>query len=264
MAPAVNIHSSAVVEPGAQIGAGVQIGPFCHIGAQVCIGDRSKLHAHVVMMNRVSIGADCEIFPCAVLGAPPQDVKYRGDPTALEIGDNNIIREHVTMHIASTGGDGATRVGNGGMFMAASHLAHDCLVGNNVILINHAILGGHVQVGDGAMIGGNSAVHQYVRIGAGAMIGGMTGVEGDVIPYGMVVGDRARLHGLNWVGLERRGFTSAQIREMRRFYKALFEGSGALADRLAAAKKTWAGNALTQPILDFVDSPHRRNLCLPE
>ncbi len=257
------IHSSTIIEKGAQIGAGVDIGAFCHISAGAKIGDGAKLHSHVVVMNDVTIGAGCEIYPGAVLGGAPQDVKYKGEPTRLEIGAKCMIREHVTMHIASVGGDGATRVGEGCMFMAGSHVAHDCQVGDRVILINHAVLGGHVQVGEGVMVGGNSAVHQFVRIGQGAMIGGMTGVEGDVIPFGMVTGDRAALQGLNWVGLERRGFTPQQIRDMRRFYKELFEGDTPFAERLAAAKAAWGGNELTKPILDFVDTPHRRSLCLP-
>jgi len=259
-----NIHPSAVIEKGAEIGNSVAIGPFCHIGAQAKVGDGVRLHANVVVMNNTIIGTACEIFPGAVLGGTPQDTKYKGEATRLEIGAYNIIREHVTMHIASVGGDGTTRVGDHCMFMAGAHVAHDCQVGNKVIMINHAVLGGHVQIADGAMIGGNSAVHQFVRIGMGAMVGGMTGVEGDVIPFGMVIGDRASLQGLNWVGLERRGFTPAQLKDMRRFYKELFEGDSPLAERLAAAQKNWGGNELIKPILDFVDTPHRRSLCLPE
>lgn len=259
-----NIHPSAVIEAGAQIGAGVEIGPFCHISAAAKIGDGCQLHAHVTVMNNTRLGVNCKIFPGAVLGAPPQDTKYRGEPARLEIGANNIIREHVTMHVASVGGDGVTRVGAGGMFMAGSHVAHDCTVGDRVVMINHAVLGGHVQVGDDTMIGGNSAVHQHVRIGAGTMVGGMTGVEQDVIPYGMVTGDRAHLHSLNWTGLSRRGFDDAQIKELRRFYKALFEGTAPFAQRLADARAAYADSALAKPILDFIAQPSKRGLCLPE
>ena len=260
----VQIHSSSVVEKGAELGAGVIVGPFCHIGAKAKIGAKTKLHSHVVLMNDVTVGTECEIYPGATLGGAPQDVKYKDQPARLEIGDQNIIREHVTMHISSVGGHGITRVGSGGMFMAGSHIAHDCTVGDKVIMINHAVVGGHVQVGDGAMIGGNSAVHQFARIGMGAMVGGMTGVEGDVIPFGMVMGDRARLHGLNWIGLERRGFTVAQIKEMRRFYKELFEGTAPYAQRLAAARKKYADSELAKPILDFLELPSKRGICLPE
>jgi UDP-N-acetylglucosamine acyltransferase len=217
-----------------------------------------------VIMGETTLGAGNEVFPGAVLGAPPQDRKYHGEAAQLLIGDNNIIREHVTMHLASVGGDGITRVGSGGMYMAGSHVAHDCSVGDNVTMINHAVLGGHVQVADNVMIGGNSAVHQFVRIGTGAMIGGMTGVEGDVIPYGLVMGDRAWLHGLNWVGLKRRGLTKAQVAELNNFYQAVFVGAGTFADRLAAAQTRYADNALVKPILDFIAEPSRRALCLPE
>lgn len=261
---AADIHPSSVIERGAEIGTDVLIGPFCHIGAQAKIGDGSKLHSHVVVTGRTQIGANAEIYPGAVLGGAPQDVKYKGEETRLEIGTHAIIREHVTMHIASVGGDGITRVGNHCMFMAGAHVAHDCQVADKVIMINHAVLGGHVQIAEGAMIGGNSAVHQYVRIGQGAMIGGMTGVEGDVIPFGLVMGDRASLQGLNWVGLERRGFGKTEIMQLRKFYKALFEGAGPFAERLAAAQKEYASHALAQPILEFLASPSRRSLCLPE
>jgi len=263
MSAQTNIHPYTVIEKGAELGVGVQVGPFCHIGPQVKINDGTRLYANVVVMNDTTIGAACEIFPGAVLGGTPQDTKYHGEPTRLLIGTHNIIREHVTVHIASVGGDGTTRIGDNCMFMAGAHVAHDCQIGDKVIMINHAVLGGHVHVADGAMIGGNSAVHQFVRIGMGAMIGGMTGVEGDVIPYGMVTGDRASLQGLNWVGLERRGFTPVQLKDMRRFYKELFEGDAPLAERLAAAQKNWGDNELMKPILDFVDTPHRRSLCLP-
>lgn len=264
MSSKINIHPSSIIETGADIGIGVSIGPFCHIGSKAKIGDNSRLHSHVVVMNETSIGTGCDIYPGAVLGGAPQDVKYKDQPARLEIGDNTIIREHVTMHIASVGGNGLTRVGMGGMFMAGSHIAHDCQVGDRVVMINHAVLGGHVQVGDDSMIGGNSAVHQHVRIGIGAMVGGMTGVEQDVIPYGMATGDRAHLHSLNWTGLSRRGFDDAQIKELRRVYKALFEGTAPFAQRLAAARATYVDSALAKPILEFIAQPSKRGLCLPE
>lgn len=264
MSAATDIHPSAVIEPGAELGPGVVVGPFCHIGPAAKIHDNTKLHSHVVVMGRTTLGAGSEVYPGTVLGAPPQDIKYKNEPTSLEIGANAMIREHVTMHVASVGGDGVTHVGHSCTFMVGAHVAHDCKVEDRVMLINHAVLGGHVHVGEGAVIGGNSAVHQYVRVGMGAMIGGMSGIEGDVIPYGMAKGDRAWLQGLNWVGLERRGFTPEQIKEMRRFYKELFVGTTPFADRLAAVRKKHAKSELVKPILDFLAVPGHRELCRPQ
>ena len=257
------IHSTAIVEPGAVLSGGVIVGPFCHIGPHTKIGANTKLHSHVVVMNDTSIGENCELFPGAVLGAPPQDTKYKGEAAALVVGNHNIIREHVTMHVASVGGDGTTRVGNHCMFMTGAHVGHDSVVGNNVIMISHAVLGGHVVVSDGAMIGGNSAVHQGVRVGTGAMIGGMTGLEADLIPFGMAMGDRARLNGLNWVGLERRGLDKKQIMQLRKLYKALFESDGTWADRKESAAAEFGTDDYAKIILEFLSAPSKRNLCMP-
>lgn len=257
------IHPTTIIEPGAEIGAGVQIGPFCHIGARVKIGEHSKLHSRVTIMNHVRIGAHAEIYPGTVLGAPPQDTKYKGEDTALEIGDHCLMRENVTMHIASVGGSGVTRVGNHCSFFVNAHVAHDCTLGDHVTMINNTVLGGHVRLEDYVTIGGNSAVHQHVRVGFGAMLGGMSGLRGDLIPYGIAHGDLAMLEGLNWVGLERRGFTSAQVREMRRFYRDLFLQDGVFAERLATAREKYAANDLIKPILDFMATPSHRELCRP-
>jgi len=249
-----NIHPSAVIEKGAEIGNSVAIGPFCHIGAQAKVGDGVRLHANVVVMNNTIIGTACEIFPGAVLGGTPQDTKYKGEATRLEIGAHNIIREHVTMHIASVGGDGTTRVGDHCMFMAGAHVAHDCQVGNKVIMINHAVLGGHVQIADGAMIGGNSAVHQFVRIGMGAMVGGMTGVEGDVIPFGMAHGPLADLIGLNVIGMRRRGAAKADVQRVRSAYQALFFGEGEFRTRVDRVSEEYSGDPLGGRIIEFIRS----------
>ncbi len=195
-----SIHATAIVEPGAKLADDVRIGPYCVIGAEVELAEQVELVSHVVIAGRTRIGAGTKIYSFASLGGPPQDLKYKGEPSALIIGAKNVIREQVTMNPGTAGGGMVTRVGNNGLFMVGAHVAHDCKLGNNVIMANNATLGGHVEVGDHAILGGLCAVHQFVRIGPHAMIGGMSGVEHDVIPYGLVKGDRARLSGLNYGG----------------------------------------------------------------
>ena len=189
------IHPTAIVEPGARLAERVSIGPYCVVGAEVELQDGVELISHVAVAGRTVVGAETRVFPFASIGHQPQDLKYQGEPSRLEIGRRNIIREHVTMNPGTTGGGMLTRVGDGCLFMVGAHVAHDCAVGDSVIMANNATLAGHVRIGDFAILGGLSAVHQYVRIGKHAMIGGVTGVERDVIPYGQVVGDRARLVG---------------------------------------------------------------------
>ncbi|MEX0760145.1 MAG: acyl-ACP--UDP-N-acetylglucosamine O-acyltransferase, partial [Tistlia sp.] len=214
-----SVHATAIVEAGARLGEGVEVGPFCLVGPEVELGDRVKLHSHVVVAGRTSIGAGTAIFPFASLGHAPQDLKYAGEASRLEIGRDNVIREQVTMNPGTAGGGLLTRVGDGCLFMVGAHVAHDCPVGDRVILANNATLAGHVQVGEQAIVGGLSAVHQFVRIGRHAMIGGMSGIEHDVIPYGLAMGERARLGGLNLVGLKRRGYERGQIQGMLAAYQ---------------------------------------------
>jgi UDP-N-acetylglucosamine acyltransferase len=257
------IHPSAIVEPGAQIGANVFIGPFCHIGSDATLADGVVLQSHVVVAGRTEIGAGTRIFPFASIGHPPQDLKYKGEASRLVIGARNVIREHVTMNPGTEGGGMLTSVGDDGLFMVGAHVAHDCRVGNRVILANNATLAGHVHVGDHAIIGGLSAVHQFVRIGPHAMIGGMSGVENDVIPYGLVMGERAKLAGLNLVGLERRGFSKPDISTLRRAYRILFGPQGTLAERLDEASEMYAGNVLVEEIAGFMRQRSSRGLTLP-
>lgn len=261
---AANIHPSSVIEKGAEIGRDVSIGPFCHIGAQAKIGDGCKLHSHIAVMNDTSIGANAEIYPGTVLGAPPQDTKYKGEPTSLIIGANVLMREHVTMHIGSVGGDGTTRVGNHCMFMVNAHVAHDCRVGNHVTMINNTVLGGHVELGDYAIIGGNSAVHQHVRVGTGAMMGGMSALRADLIPFGMMAGGDGALRGLNVIGLERRGFAPEQIKTLRKVYQRIFKGEGNFAERFAAAQSEFSKEESARIILDFIASRGKREICMPD
>lgn len=256
------IHPTAVVDAGAHLGRGVVIGPFCVVGGDVHLDDGVELKSHVVVEGRTRVGSGTVVFPFAVLGQIPQDLKYRGEPGELVIGRNNRIREHVTMHIGTEGGGMVTRVGDGCLFMASAHVAHDCIVGDNVIMANNATLGGHVEIGDNAILGGLSAVHQFVRIGAHAMIGGMSGVESDVIPYGLVKGDRAFLAGLNLIGLQRRGFSREDVAALRQAFDMLFTVEGTLAERMDAVAAV-SRHDLVTGLLDFIRGRGSRALCQP-
>lgn len=246
---AAAIHATAIVEAGARVGDGVSIGPYCHVGSEVELETGVTLLSHVVVAGRTRTGSGCTIYPFAALGQPPQDRKYQGEPSRLTIGRDTIVREHVTMNIGTEGGGMETRVGDRCLIMAGAHVAHDCRVGDRVILANQVTLAGHVVVEDDAVLGGLCAVHQFVRIGRGAMIGGMSGVERDVIPFGLAVGERARLAGLNLVGLRRNGASKSDIARLAAAYRRLFEGEGSFADRVAwlAARKAadpWIGELL--------------------
>jgi UDP-N-acetylglucosamine acyltransferase len=258
------IHPTAVVDPAAEIGVNVLIGPYCVVGPNVKLGDNVRLVSHVVIDGRTSIGADTTVFPFASLGHPPQDLKYKGEPSSLVIGARNQIREHVTMNPGTEGGGMVTRVGDDCLFMVGAHVAHDCQVGDHVILANNATIAGHVTVGSFAIIGGLAAVHQFVRIGEHAMIGGMSGVENDVIPYGMVKGERAHLAGLNLVGLERRGFGREDIRSLRTAYRMLFAPEGTMAERLDEVAKQYKSQAHIEAVVEFMRSRTSRALCQPK
>lgn len=253
----------AVVEPGAQIGAGVEVGPFCVIGGEVVLHDNVRIASHVVIAGKTEVGAGTQIFPFASIGQAPQDRKYRGEHTRLIIGSNNIIREHVTMNPGTEQGGLITRVGNNGLFLTGAHIAHDCQIGNNVLLVNNATLGGHCVVEDFASVGGLSAVHQFVRIGAYSFVGGMSGVENDVIPYGMVLGNRAHLAGLNIVGLKRHNFDREQIHSLRKAYRMLFATEGTLMERLEDVEKMFPDDVRVQRIVQFVKAESSRSLCVP-
>lgn len=260
-----NIHPTAIIADGANIADDVKIGPYCVIGEHVRIGAGTVLHSHVAIDGRTTIGENNQIFPFASLGHVPQDLKFHGEASTLEIGNGNMIREHVTMNPGTEGGGMITKVGDKCLFMMASHVAHDCMLGNHVIMANNATLAGHVHVGDFALIGGLSAVHQFVRIGKHAVIGGMSGVEHDVIPYGSVMGERANLGGLNLVGLKRRGFSREAIHALRRTFRELFNASsGTLAERAEKIKAESAGNAEVMEIIDFVLSGSSRSICIPK
>ena len=260
---AMAIHPTAIVEDGARIGAGVEIGPFSLVGARAVLGDGVRLLSHVVISGGTELGARTVVHQGAVLGGEAQ---IRGNDFAdgrLLIGADCVLREGVTLNVGSRRGGGITRVGDRCYFMAMSHAAHDCHIGNDVTFTNAAVAGGHVDIGDGVILGGNSAVQQFGRVGKGAFIGGMTGVNTDVIPYGQAIGDHAVLGGLNLVGLKRRGLPRTTIHAMRAAFRMIFrEEGGSVFDRAARAKTQWAGVAEVQEIVDFILADAKRPICM--
>ena len=268
------IHPSAIIEEGAQIADSAEIGPLCWISSKAKIGENVRLLGRVTIMGDTTIGEGTVVFPGAVLGGGPQDHGNEFQPDAkLVIGKRNVIRENVTMHCGTPKGQNPipgeepekliTKVGDDGMFMVNSHIAHDCVVGNNVIMTNNAVIAGHVRLGDGVILGGNSAVHQFCRIGRKAMVGGMSGVDRDVIPFGMVTGDRGKLRGLNVIGLKRSGFDEHTVKSITRAFMFLFKGKeGSFESRLAEAKEKFKDNSMVMEQLKFIDEAlaGRRNV----
>jgi len=257
------IHPTAVIHDGAKLGADVEVGAFCIVGADATLGDGVRLLSHVVVDGLTTIGEATVAHPFAYLGGPPQHLGHKGEPTRLLIGARNIIREHVTMHTGTASGRGVTTVGSDGLFMASSHVAHDCIVGDHVVMANCATLGGHVQMADFVFMGGLAAAHQFSRIGRYSFIGGLAAVTKDVIPFGSVWGNHAHLEGLNLVGLRRRGFSREQINELRAAYRLLFADEGTFQERLADTAETYAGSPEVMEIIDFIQADANRPLCLP-
>jgi len=258
------IHETAIVDPQARLGTGVEIGPYCIVGSDVQLGDGVVLLSHVVVAGRTTIGPRTQIFPFASIGHRPQDLKYAGEASELIIGCDNTLREHVTMNPGTEGGGMMTRVGDRGLFMMGAHVAHDCQIGNRVIMANNATLGGHVVIGDDAIIGGLSAIHQFVRIGRHAMIGGMSGVEHDVIPFGLATGERARLQGLNVVGMKRLGLARADIQTLSQVYARLFGPEDTLAERVERLAAEFGEAAAVADLIAFVRAKSSRALCRPK
>ena len=259
------IHKSAIIDKKAKLGKNINIGPYSIIGPNVIIKNKVKIHSHVNICGHTSIDEDTEIFPFSSIGNIPQDLKYNGEKSKIIIGKKNTIREHVTMNPGTKGGNLVTKVGNNCLFMIGSHVAHDCIIGNDVIMANNATLAGHVKIDDFAIIGGLSAVHQYVRIGKHAMIGGMSGVENDVIPFGSVMGNRAHLSGLNIVGLKRRGFNRKQIHDLRTAFRLIFSIEGTAFERLKDAIKIYKKNKVVMDIVKFIkNKSSSRAICQPK
>jgi UDP-N-acetylglucosamine acyltransferase len=257
------IHPSAVVEDGASLADDVRVGPFCHVGPEVALGAGVTLVSHVAVAGRTTIGARTKVFPFASLGHQPQDLKYRGEASTLTVGEDCMIREGVTMNPGTEGGGLATTVGNRCAFLANSHVGHDCVVGDSVVLSNNVMLAGHVTLGDHVIIGGGAAVIQFTRVGAHAFIGGMSGLENDLIPYGMAMGNRAHLAGLNIVGLKRRGFSREDIHELRAAYRLLFADEGTLLERVEDVAQRYPQASQVSEIIAFIRAGGDRSICVP-
>jgi len=249
----VKIHPSSVIAEGAQLAEGVEIGPFCVVDEHVSIGVGTVLKSHVVISGHTTIGSNNRIFPFASIGHEPQDLKYHGEPSEVMIGDGNTIRENVTINPGTEGGGMLTQIGHNNLLMAYTHIAHDCKVGNGVVLANCATLAGHVDIDDGAVIGGLSAIHQFLRIGRYAMVGGMSGIVKDVPPFCLTAGGyRPTLSGLNALGLKRQGATASQLRHLKDVYRVLFQSTGGLEQRVADAKALIGNDNYALHLIDFV------------
>lgn len=258
-----SIHPTAVVAAGARLGDGVKIGPYCTIGENVVLHDGVELISHVAVDGHTEIGAGTRIFPFASVGHQPQDLKYDGEPSRLEIGARCIIREAATINPGTRGGGMLTRLGDECLVMANAHVAHDCIIGNNVVMANYVGIAGHCHVGDNVIFGGIVVVHQFTRIGAHAFIGAQSMVDGDVIPYGMALGNRATLAGLNLVGLKRRKFDREAIHSLRAAYRMIFSNEGTLRERVEDAAEMFKGEKLVQDVVEFITSGADRPILLP-
>jgi len=256
------IDRTAIVNKDAKIHASAKIGPYSIIGPNVEIGENVLIHSHVNISGNTKIGKGNIIFPFASIGNDPQDLKYNGEDTSLIIGNNNKFREYVTVNPGTVGGGGVTKIGNNCLFMISCHVAHDCNVGNNVIIANNVPLGGHVTLEDNVVIGGNSAVQQFTRIGQMAMIGGMTGVLHDVIPYGLSVGNRNYLQGLNLIGLRRSNFENKDILGLSEAYKEIFATKN-LTENLNKLNGVFKENPLVKNVIEFINKDKKRSICTP-
>lgn len=256
------IHKTAIIDPKAKISSNVKIGPYSIIGTDVEIDENVIIDSHVSINGNTKIGKNNKIYPYASIGHDPQDLKYKGEKTKLEIGNGNIIREYVTINPGTIGGGGLTKIGNNCLFMVSSHIAHDCYVGNNVIIANNVPLGGHVYIEDDVIIGGNSAVQQFTRVGKLAMIGGMCGVVRDIIPYGIVYGNRSILQGINFIGLRRKNISNQEIMILNDAYKEIFKSEN-LTKNLEELNSDYKKSDLVKDILNFLNKDKKRPICTP-
>ena len=256
------IDKTAVVDKSAQIHSSVKIGPYSVIGPNVKINEKVVIQSHVTITGHTQIGKGNIFYPFTSIGNDPQDLKYNGEETLLKIGDNNKFREYVTVNPGTAGGGGVTKIGNNCLFMISSHIAHDCSVGNNVIIANNVPLGGHVTIENNVVIGGNSAVQQFTRIGEMAMIGGMTGVLHDVIPYGLSTGNRNSLQGLNLIGLRRAKFENKDILGLSEAYKEIFATKN-LTENIDKLNGFFKNNLLVKNVIDFITKDKKRSICTP-
>lgn len=253
----MNIHPTAIVHPRAKIAEGAEIGPYSVIGENVSVGKDTRIASHVLVEGWTTIGERNQIFPFSCIGTPPQDIGYRNEETYLVIGNDNVIRESATIHRATTKEDRVTEIGNGNFLMAYSHVAHDCKFGNHIIMANSVGLGGHITVGDYAILGGIVAVHQFVRIGAYAIIGGQSAVSQDIPPYVSAAGNRAKLYGLNLVGLKRRGFSDEAISNLKKAYRIIFRSGLILEEALARVKAELGDSPEAMHLMEFMKNSKR-------
>ncbi len=258
-----NIHPSAIVSKGAKLADNVSIGPYCVVGGKVELGDNVELVSHVCVAGNTTVGAGTRIFPFASIGHQPQDLKYHGEESWLKIGQNCTIRENVTVNPGTRGGGMETLIGDNCLLMANSHVAHDCQIGDNVILANYVGIAGHGVIEDFVIFGGTCVVHQFVHVGAHSFIGAHTMVDADVIPYGMAIGNRATLAGLNLVGLKRRKFDRDDIHALRTAYRMIFSSEGTLRERVNDAADMFEGNRLVREVVEFIHNAAGRSICLP-
>jgi len=256
------IHKTAIIDPKSKISSNVSIGPYSVIGPDVEIDENTIIYSHVIISGHTKIGKRNKIYPFASIGSDPQDLKYNGEETKLIIGDENTIREYVTINPGTVGDGGKTIIGNSCLFMISSHVAHDCLIGNNVIIANNVPLGGHVIIEDNVVIGGNSAVQQFTRIGKMAMIGGMTGVLHDVIPYGLSTGNRNSLQGLNLIGLRRAKFENKKILGLSEAYKEIFVTKN-LTENISKLNGSLKDNEFVKEVIKFIIKDKKRSICTP-
>ena len=256
------IHKTAVIDPKAKLHSSVKVGPYSVIGANVEIDENTEVQSHVSIVGNTKVGKNNKIYPFASIGNDPQDLKFQGEETKLEIGNNNKIREYVTINPGTSGGGGITKVGNNCLFMVSAHIAHDCYVGDNVILANNVPLGGHAHVEDNVIIGGNSAVQQFTRVGRSAMIGGMCGVVRDIIPYGIAHGNRSILQGLNLIGLRRKNIPNQDIMILLDAYKEIFKNEN-LTENLNNLSKELRVNELVSEVVSFIEKDKKRPICTP-
>lgn len=259
----VDIHPTAFVSKEAKLGVGVKVGPYCIVGDDVELGDQVELISHVVVEGRTWLGRETKVYPFTSVGHVPQDLKYKGEPSELKIGERCTIRENCTLNPGTRVGGMLTQVGDDCLLMASTHVAHDCRLGNHVIMANFSGLAGHVEVADRVIFGAGCFVHQHVRIGPYAFLGAQTMLDTDLIPFGMAIGNRAVLSGLNVVGLKRNGFTRPQIQEIRSAYRQLFSDSGTLTQRVEDSASAFVDQPLAQQVLQFVESASERGVCVP-
>jgi len=258
-----SVHPTAIVEDGAQLADGVKVGPFCHVGPEVVLGAGVELVSHAVIAGRTSVGDETRIYPFASVGHQPQDLKYQGEESRLVIGRRCQIRENVTINPGTAGGTMETRIGDDCLLMNSAHVAHDCEVGNHVVIAAYVAIAGHCKIGDHVAFGGMCGVHQFVRVGAHAFVGAHSMLDADVIPYGMAVGNRARLAGLNLVGLKRRKFDREGIHTLRAAYRMIFSSEGTLQERVEDAATLFRDEPLVQDVVRFITAANDRPICLP-